>query len=290
MPPGCLSGNPPVANASTAGGGAPTVACQRYFALLRSIPAILLLSLTAVRGDVIVSPVGDPVFQIADSHLFAAPTGPSAGQTVEALFPAHFPTRVVHQPPYIQELTEGLALNPGFPEGAVFDVSQFTFPSGVYLGFVLVPGPAAPTAPPSTSPAARSSLAASFRSLVRGDVFLNGALFEGGAFNFDINPTDTFDGTAILFAARLRGQLIRAAGPHRPDRRVRIPAHASRLGKQRIRRRGTVLIGPGTRHLDFARCRRRWPGRVRMAAAQVLFADGLTLKLRFGEARNETGC
>ena len=67
------------------------MARQRYFALLRCIPAALLLSLTAVRGDVIVSPVGDPVFQIADLHLFAAPTGASVEQTCAAVFPTHFP-------------------------------------------------------------------------------------------------------------------------------------------------------------------------------------------------------
>ncbi|MGC2578283.1 MAG: hypothetical protein WA376_11955, partial [Terrimicrobiaceae bacterium] len=91
-------------------------------------------------------------------------------------------------PPYVQELTEGLALT-GFPEGEVFDVSQFTFPSGVYLGFVLVPRPAAPNGSTfdfASGPIIPSSV---FPVLVRGDVLLNGAVFDGGAFNFNINPT-----------------------------------------------------------------------------------------------------
>ena len=199
-PPGSLSGNPPAANPSTAGGGAPGVARQRYFALLRCIPAALLLSLTAVRGDVIVSPVDDPMFQIADLHLFAAPTGASVEQTSAAVFPTHFPSRVVHQPPYVQELTEGLALT-GFPEGEVFDVSKFTFPSGVYLGFILAPGPAAPNGSAfdfASGPIIPNSV---FPVLVRGDVFLNGALFEGGAFAFDITPAVAFDGQSHIVAA-----------------------------------------------------------------------------------------
>ena len=199
-PPGSSSGNSPAANPSPAGGGAPALARQRYFALLRSILATLLLSLTAVRGGVIVSPVGDPMFQIADLHLFAAPTGPFSEQTSEALFPAHFPTRVVHQPPYVQELTEGLALT-GFPEGAVFDVSEFTFPSGVYLGFVLAPGPAAPNGSAfdfASGPIIPNSV---FPVLVQGDVFLNGALFEGGAFALNIPPAVALDGYSHIVAA-----------------------------------------------------------------------------------------
>ena len=63
----------------------------------------------------------------------------------------------------------------------MFDVSQFTFPSGVYLGFVLVPRPAAPNGSTfdfASGPIIPSSV---FPVLVRGDVLLNGAVFDGGA-------------------------------------------------------------------------------------------------------------
>jgi hypothetical protein len=52
-------------------------------------------------------------------------------------------------------------------------------PSGVYLGFVLAPGPGAPNGSAfdfASGPIIPNSV---FPVLVRGDVFLNGALFEG---------------------------------------------------------------------------------------------------------------
>ena len=83
----------------------------------------------------------------------------------------------------------------------MFDVSKFTFPSGVYLGFVLAPGPAAPNGSAfdfASGPIIPNSV---FPVLVRGDVFLNGALFEGGAFAFDITPAVAFDGQSHIVAA-----------------------------------------------------------------------------------------
>jgi len=140
-----------------------------------------------VRGAFVITTVGTPGYQVTDLHLFAAPTGsppdyPEAGTSFAALFPLHFP-RVPHQPPYSQEFASGLA-STGFPQGDVFSVSQFIPPSGIHLGFVLVPGPGAPigSSPDFTSgpiiPLSVQPITAG------GDVFLNGALFERNAFGF----------------------------------------------------------------------------------------------------------
>jgi hypothetical protein len=163
--------------------------------------AALLLNQLDVQGAVIVTPVGTPGYQVTDLHLFAAPTGAQAQQTFQALFPAHFP-RVPHQPPYNQELATGLALT-GYREGDVFDVSEFTAPSGVYLGFVVVPGPGAPT---GSSPDFLSGpiIPVGIQPIrIRGDVFLDGALFEQspGAFSLNLTSVAGIDGGSHFVVA-----------------------------------------------------------------------------------------
>ena len=125
---------------------------------------------------------------MVDTHLYAAPD-----DSFPALFPDHFPTRIPHGPPYDQEFADGLVIT-GFPEKDVFSVSDFTAPSAVHLGFVLVP----------TSNAATGS-SVDFDSgpiipndilpiAVQGDVFLNGVLFEQNAFGFNLTSAADVDG------------------------------------------------------------------------------------------------
>jgi hypothetical protein len=127
-----------------------------------------------VNGDIVVTKVGTPGYDVVDSHLFTAPTQ----GYFEALFPKHFP-RVPHSGPYDQEFTEGLAAT-GYQEKEVFSVDDFTDPNAVHLGWILVPNANAvtgssfdfasgPIIPLATQP---------FR--IGGDVFLNGDPFELG--------------------------------------------------------------------------------------------------------------
>ena len=62
----------------------------------------------AVRGEVIVTSVGTPVFDVVDTHLFTAPTN-----VFPSLFPNHFP-RVAHSD-YAKESSDGLILT-GWPQ------------------------------------------------------------------------------------------------------------------------------------------------------------------------------
>ncbi len=145
---------------------------------------------TQVNGDIVITKVGTPGYDVVDSHLYTAPTQ----GYFQALFPNHFP-RVPHPGPYDQEFTEGLAAT-GYQEKQVFSVEDFTDPNAVHLGWILVPNANAltgssfdfasgPIIPLATQP---------FR--VRGDVFLNGAPFELGAFAFDAGTNDGFEGVS----------------------------------------------------------------------------------------------
>jgi hypothetical protein len=112
----------------------------------------------AARGDVVVTKVGDPTFDVADAHLFSAPIGTAAdgyegfATTQQTLLPP--PNHVVnpilgigpgapHAGPYDHEFADGIAAA-GYQEGDVFDVSQYSNGMGVYLVFMLTPGPDSP--------------------------------------------------------------------------------------------------------------------------------------------------
>lgn len=162
-----------------------------------------LLTPAGAGAQVTVTPVGTPAYQIVDTRLFAAPQGFDPNfepftATIEQIFPNHFPVRVPHAGPYDTELSEGLA-RAGFADrtaNPLFDVSEFTAPSGVFFGLMRVP---VPNAPIGSSPDFASGPIvpnAAFPLIVRGDVFRNGAIFDANAFVSTSNPVAGFDGSS----------------------------------------------------------------------------------------------
>jgi hypothetical protein len=146
------------------------------------------LAAPAQLAQVTVTPVGTPSFDVVDTHLFSGPT-----DAFPTLFPNHFPTRIVHGPSFDQEFSDGLALT-GLPEKAVYSVAEFTAPSAVHLGYVLVPSANAPTG--STQDYASGPIIpnGNLPITISGDVFLNGSMYEQDAFNVTLPPIDGFDG------------------------------------------------------------------------------------------------
>ncbi len=130
------------------------------------------LTTCATQAGVIISAVGSAGFSVVDSHIFAAPTN-----SFPSLFPDHFPSRLQHSG-YDGEFAAGLALT-GFHEGEVFSVAEFTDPSAVHLGFVVVPNAGAPTGSSFDFASGPILPNASLPIIVQGDVYQNGVLYEG---------------------------------------------------------------------------------------------------------------
>jgi hypothetical protein len=111
-------------------------------------------------APVTITAVGTPTWQPADIHVFAAPIGTAASgyaefsATMEALLPppnhVSHPTEggrfpgTPHPPPYDQELGAGVA-NQGYAEKDTFAVSEFSNGMGVYLAYMIIPGPGSVT-------------------------------------------------------------------------------------------------------------------------------------------------
>lgn len=168
------------------------------FSLLpcRGLVVALLSSFVAgigatARAAVIVTAIGNPTFVPIDFHLFAAPIGTAStgyvefGQTQQAILPPpnHVSNEVLgigpgapHAGPYGQEMAEGVAAN-GFVESTRFSVTQYSNGTGVYLVFMLVPGPGSPT---GSSPDFASG------PIIANAIFpltIDGRTFTDGTFN-----------------------------------------------------------------------------------------------------------
>jgi hypothetical protein len=149
---------------------------------------VLSLVTNVAKAEITITPVGTPVFEMVDAHLYAGAT-----DSFPSLFPLHFPTRVVHTPPYDHEYADGLQLA-GLTEGEVFHVADFTDPQAVHLGYVLVPGAAAPvgsTTDYASGPVIPNDI---FPITIHGDVYLNGAPFELSAFVTNLPGASGVDG------------------------------------------------------------------------------------------------
>lgn len=111
------------------------------------------------KADVNVTKVGDPTFVPTDFHLFAAPIGTEATGYAEFLGtlqsilspPQHADVPglgigpgIPHAGPYDQEMGKGV-IGAGFVEATTFTTAQFSNGTAVFLGFMLVPGPNAPS-------------------------------------------------------------------------------------------------------------------------------------------------
>lgn len=182
----------------------------RAAAALAVFCLLLCVAASAARAQVSLTPVGSPGFRTVDINLFSAPQGtPGSGfaefaQTLSAVVPNHVPisARVPHAGPYDQEITQGLA-SAGLVSKSVFDVSEFTAPQGIFIGFVIVPGPDAPLGSSLDFANGPTIPNANLPIRVAGDVFRNGSLFEQDAFGVALDPVAGRDGSShfVVFGA-----------------------------------------------------------------------------------------
>jgi hypothetical protein len=125
--------------------------------LLAAATLLAALAPAPARADVItITKVGNPTWQPVDVHLFTAPAEPfgTVGfATADAILFPHFFINssgvVVPVPPdpgpYTNELATGLARN-GFSDRSVFAPQDLAGkPNGIWLTYMLVPGPGSPT-------------------------------------------------------------------------------------------------------------------------------------------------
>lgn len=146
------------------------------------------------------NPIGTPIWQPTGFSQFSAPLGTPDNlslfnQTVAAVLPNHAPIRVPHDGPYDQEITQGVA-NAGFVNKTVFDTSEFNAPSGIFFGFIIVPGAGAPVGSSfdfASGPIIPNSI---LPLRLTGDLFRNGEIFEANAITFTFNPSATRDGNS----------------------------------------------------------------------------------------------
>src|ERR1044071_7338362 len=121
----------------------------------------------AAASEITFSPIGSPTWLPVDFHVFSAPIGTASSgyaeflTTLAALLPPpnHISDPAVgilpgasHAPPYDQELANGVS-NLGFPEKTTFTTAEFSNGLGVYLAFMIIPGPGSPTGSSQDNPA-----------------------------------------------------------------------------------------------------------------------------------------
>lgn len=162
---------------------------------MKAIFGIAVVAMTAIvapvaQGAVVVTTVGAPTFIPTDFNLFAAPIGTAATgygeylETAEAILPPpdHVFNPIVligpgapHAGPYDHEIGQGVAAN-GFVESTTFPVADYSNGVGVWLAFMVVPGPGSPTgsSPDFTSGAIIPN--ATFPVTLAGDTYTNGVL------------------------------------------------------------------------------------------------------------------
>ena len=169
---------------------------MRFFLSARRALVLFLASLCVIgvgpiaRAGVIVTTVGTPTFVPTDFHVFAAPIGTAATgyaeftQTMQAILPP--PNHVLnpilgigpgapHAGPYDQEMGEGVAAN-GFVESTTFPTADYSNGTGVFLVFMLVPGPGSPTGSSPDFASGPIIPNAIFPLTIDGSTFTNGTL------------------------------------------------------------------------------------------------------------------
>ena len=152
----------------------------------------------AVIGDVLVTPVGSPLFVAADFHLFAAPIGTAASgyaefsETQQLILPPpnHVPNPILgigpgaaHAGPYDHEMADGVAAN-GYIEGTTFTTEQYSNGSGVYFVFMLLPSTGSPAGSSPDFASGPILANAVFPLTISGVTFTNGTLNDPLAAEF----------------------------------------------------------------------------------------------------------
>ncbi len=169
---------------------------MRFFLLNRRALVLFLASWCVIgasavaRASVIVTTVGAPTFVPTDFHMFAAPIGTEAtdyaefGQTMQAILPPpnHVSNPILgigpgapHAGPYDQEIGQGVAAN-GFVEATTFPTTDYSNGAGVFLAFMLVPGPGSSTGSSPDFASGPIIPNALFPLTIDGETFTNGTL------------------------------------------------------------------------------------------------------------------
>ncbi len=185
------------------------------FLCVHVLVASFVVALTigdAARGGVVVTKVGNPTFDVVDSHVFAAQVGTAAdgyagfGATQEVLLPppnhVRNPTLGIgpgapHAGPYTHEFADGIAAA-GFHEGSSFRPSEYSNGMGVFFVFMLTGSQGSPL---GSSPDFTSG------PILPNAIFpltLTGGTYTNGVFNDDfgelqvpaINKVAGFEGLA----------------------------------------------------------------------------------------------
>jgi hypothetical protein len=156
----------------------------KFFLVSRRALGLAVLSLFVIgvqataRVSVIVATAGTPTFIPTDFHLFAAPIGTAASgyaeffQTLQAILPP--PNHLFdpatglglgapHPGPFGQEIGQGVAAN-GFIESTAFTTTDFSNGTGVFLAFMIIPGPGSPVGWIAALSVALAAMKASIRS------------------------------------------------------------------------------------------------------------------------------
>jgi hypothetical protein len=166
-----------------------------------------LIAVSSIRpmaaAEIAVTPIGTPSWQLVDTHLFSGPIGTAPDfadffATLTNLLPppnhvsdpvAGILPGAAHPGPYDEELSNGVN-SLGFVDKTMFSTGEFSGDRGVYLIFMIVPGPGSPT---GSSP-----------DFASGPIIPNSLLPIHSVFTTDRNG-DTFSNTEPFDTVLLNG-------------------------------------------------------------------------------------
>jgi hypothetical protein len=161
----------------------------------------------AARAAVVVMPVGAPTFVPTDFHLFAAPIGTAATgyaeflQTLQLILPPpnHVFNPIVaigpgapHPGPYDQEIGKGVATN-GFVNSTTFPTADYSNGIGVFLAFMVIPGPGSPMGSSPDFASGPIIPNAIFPLTFAADTFTNGAFNDISGSPLQVPAVDQID-------------------------------------------------------------------------------------------------
>ncbi len=162
------------------------------FAFVAVLGALVWAPLVRADAIVTITKVGNPTWAVTDIHLFTAPAEPfgTVGfATANAILAPHFFINgsgvVVPVPPdpgpYTNEIATGLA-RLGIPDRSTFSPQNLAgTPNGIWLAYMLVPGPGSPTGSSPDYTNGPIIPEAAFPIVATEEVLRNGSHFDSGS-------------------------------------------------------------------------------------------------------------
>jgi len=150
-------------------------------------------------APVVMKKIGRPIWKPVDFHVFSASVGTADDGYAEfgqnetnLLYPLRHQSCAElgigpgnpHQPPYVQEMEAGLDVM-NFKDAAVFSVSDFTTPNGVWAVWMTVPNPGTTGSSPDfkSGPIIPNTL---FPIHIQGQTYRNNQVWDPNLGAFDI--------------------------------------------------------------------------------------------------------